>query len=106
MSPHRVVIAGGGVAALEAAIALGTLGGEGLDIVVACPTEEFGFRAHQVREPFGGPPPLMLPLAEILAGVGRHVHGSITEVEGPAHLARTDDGAALPFDSLLLCVGG
>ena len=77
------------MAALEAAIALGTLGGEGLDIVVACPTEEFGFRAHQVREPFGGPPPLIAPPIEPAGAGAPPVGAAPNPTPGP-------DGGAQP----------
>ena len=106
MSPHRVLIAGGGVAALEAAVALNALGGSRVEGVVLAPNETFGFRAHQVREPFGGLPPLQLPLDEVLAGVARRVKGMIAGVDGTAHVALTADDEALPYDTLLLCVGG
>src|SRR3954453_530468 len=105
MDPHRVLIAGGGVAALEAALALRALGGPDLGIVVLSPNEEFAFPAHQVREPFGGPPPLALPLAEVLDGSAHHVQGAVRAVDAPASVVLTTSGDAIPYDSLILCVG-
>src|SRR3954453_506176 len=106
MAPHRVLIAGGGVAALEAAVALRALGGPDVEVVVLAPNDQFAFPAHQVREPFGGPPPLPLPLAEILAGIGEHARGSVRRGDALASLVVTSAGERMAYDSLLLCVGG
>ena len=106
MVPHRVLIAGGGVAALEAAVALRALGGPELQVAVLAPNEQFAFPAHQVREPFGGAPPLPLPLADILEGLGKHVRGSVRRVDPAASVVVTAAGESIAYDSLLLCVGG
>jgi sulfide:quinone oxidoreductase len=106
MSPHRVLIAGGGIAALESALALRGLGGEAIEIVLVSPNEEFSFRAHEVREPFGGPAPLRLPLDEILDGVGEHVRDSVIGVDPEARVLALRSGGQLAYDSLLLCLGG
>src|SRR5690349_23445060 len=106
MDPHRVLIAGGGVAALEAVLALRALAGTGVEIVVLAPNEEFSFPAHQVREPFGGPRPLALPLSEILEGIGSHVQDGVRAVDGAASVVTTTTGDSIAYDSLILCVGG
>lgn len=50
--PFNVLIVGGGVAALEAALALRDLGGAGIRTTVLAPDPEFVYRPMTVREPF------------------------------------------------------
>src|SRR4051812_45474611 len=52
-SPFRTLIAGGGVAALEAAMALRDLAGDRVSITLLAPEPEFAYRPMRVREPFG-----------------------------------------------------
>ena len=49
-NPFKVVIAGGGVAALEAALALRALGAERFDVTLIAPNEDFVYRPMAVRE--------------------------------------------------------
>src|ERR1700722_5365843 len=49
----NVVIVGGGVAALEAALALRELGGARIASTILAPDPEFVYRPMTVREPFG-----------------------------------------------------
>ena len=51
--PFNVVIVGGGVAGLEAALALRDLGGERIATTMVAPNPEFVYRPMTVREPFG-----------------------------------------------------
>ena len=53
MEPLRVVIAGGGVAGLEAMLALRELAGDRVDIELLSPSDEFVYRPMLVAEPFG-----------------------------------------------------
>ena len=50
--PFDVLIAGGGIAALEAALALRDLGGDRVATTVLAPDPEFVYRPMTVREPF------------------------------------------------------
>src|SRR4051812_49622164 len=55
MSPrHRIVIAGGGIAALEALVALRRQAPAGCDVALVCPEPAFAYRPLGIREPFGG----------------------------------------------------
>lgn len=107
MSAHRIVIAGGGVAALEAALALHTLGGSEVQLVLVSPRTEFSYRAHQVIEPFGASPGLTLPLSEILAETDiAGVHDGVVGVDTDARRVQTSSGRSLDYDGLLVAVGG
>jgi NADH dehydrogenase FAD-containing subunit len=50
--PFRVLIAGGGVAGLEAALALRDLAGDRVSTTLLAPEPEFVYRPMRVREPF------------------------------------------------------
>ena len=52
MDRSRVVIAGGGVAAIEGLLRLRWLVGGAVDITLLAPREEFAYRALSVKEPF------------------------------------------------------
>lgn len=107
MSAHSIVIAGGGVAALEAALALHTLGGSEVQPVLVSPHTEFSYRAHQVIEPFGASPGLALPLSEVLAETNIvNVHDGVVSVDAGSRRVRTSSGQSLDYDGLLVAVGG
>ena len=83
----RIVIAGGGVAALETAIALRTLAPELVEITLVAPTDRFRFRAASVGEPFGRAEMHRFDLAAICADIGVALrHGALTAVD-PADAA-------------------
>ena len=66
----RVVIAGGGVGGLEAAIALRELAGERVAVELCSPREDFVYRPFAVGEPYGHSRPMRYPLAPIAAACG------------------------------------
>jgi len=102
----RIVIAGGGVAALEAVLALRTLAGSEVEIDLICPDREFTHRPLTVLEPFDLPAGVTLPLEEFCAEHGVHLHPARLEaVDADAHLARTDSGNVVPYDCLLVATG-
>ena len=63
----RVVVAGGGVAALEAILALRALAGRGPAITLLTPDLEFAPPAASVASPFGFGLPVALPLRPLVA---------------------------------------
>ena len=66
----HVVIAGGGVAALEAAIALRDLAGERVSITMLAPEEDFVFKPLSVGEPFALGDAQHVPLKKFAADLG------------------------------------
>src|SRR3954447_2908946 len=62
--PSHVVIAGGGVAGLEAVMALRDIAGDRVRITLVAPTEEFLYRPLCVAEPFALGPAQRVALAE------------------------------------------
>jgi sulfide:quinone oxidoreductase len=69
----HVVIAGGGVAGLEALLALSELAKGLVDVELLSPTDEFVYRPMLVAEPFGNADVLRIELEQVVADVGaRH----------------------------------
>jgi sulfide:quinone oxidoreductase len=106
VSKFRVVIAGGGVAALEGALALRALASEQTTITVIAPNSEFGYRPMAVREPFAYPPAQRYELAPIVRDAGAElVVDELEWVDPGGQVAHTSSGAALEYDALLLALG-
>jgi sulfide:quinone oxidoreductase len=102
----KVVIAGGGVAGLEAALALRDLAGERVSIEMLAPDPEFVYRPMTVREPFAYGQAQRYPLSELLDGAGVELREeSFGWVDAATRLAFTDGGEQVPYDALLLALG-
>src|SRR5690242_5770514 len=102
----RVVIAGGGVAALEALLALRADAGELLDITVVANADTFAYRSLQVGEAFGVGRPRRYPLPEIVAESGaRFIQAPVTAVRNEARELALGDGGTVTYDALLLTLG-
>ncbi len=102
----RVVIVGGGVAALETALALHELAPEQTKMTVLAPNEEFVYRPMTVREPFAYPAARHYPLAQIVRGAGAELlAGELDYVEPDAHVIHTKAGVAIEYDALVLALG-
>lgn len=112
MSPHererlRVVIAGGGVAALETLLALRALAGPRVEITLLSPERGFLYRPVTVAEAFERGEARTYPLAEIVTdqGHGALVWDSLAEVDAGDGVAITTSGKRLPFDALVIATG-
>jgi sulfide:quinone oxidoreductase len=104
--PLQVLAAGGGVAGLEALLALRDLAGGRVELTLLSPEEEFVYRPMAVAEPFGRGRADRHPLADIAADVrAEPLHGALAQVDAPNHIAITGDGQRLAYDALLVAVG-
>lgn len=102
----RVLIAGGGVAALEAALALHDLAAERLEVELWAPRGEFVYRPFAVGESYGAAAVLRLDLDALARRIGaRFRRGGIHSVDPDARQATTRDGERVPYDYLLVCSG-
>jgi len=102
----RVLIAGGGVAALEATLALRALAEDRLSIEVVAPESDFTYRPLAVAEPFRVGEVRRFPLRPLVEAAGAGLRdGRVTRVDPDRHSVRTEDGAELAYDVLLLALG-
>ncbi len=106
LSSFRVLIAGGGVAALETAFALQDLAPDRVSCTLLAPSSEFTVRAQTIAEPFSRGIAERYPLAELAAAAGAELTvGSLTGVDTTRRVARTDDGSEIAYDALLIATG-
>jgi sulfide:quinone oxidoreductase len=102
----RVVIVGGGVAGLEAALALSHLAPELTDVTLIAPNLEFVYRPMVVREPFAYGLASRYPLERIVGDAGATLlAGQLAWVDPDKHTLHTESGEALEYDALLLTLG-
>jgi sulfide:quinone oxidoreductase len=105
-SKMRVVIAGGGVAALETMVALRELAEERVELSLVAPDNLFFYRALAVAEPFGLGSVVRIPLDILTAGCGAtHEQAAVLFVSPDEHEVKTNRGKTMPYDKLVLAFG-
>jgi sulfide:quinone oxidoreductase len=108
--PHpdklRVTIVGGGVAALESALALSHLAPELTDVTILAPNHELVYRPMVVREPFAYGSASRYPLARIARDVGATLLAEqLAWIDPGKHMLHTETGKTIEYDALLLALG-
>jgi sulfide:quinone oxidoreductase len=102
----HVVIAGGGVAALELLLALRELAGHRVTVTLLAPTREFVYRPVTVGEAFGRSEARSYSLAEIADDQhARLVWDSVKRVDLERRVVVTGVGDAIQFDRLVVATG-
>ena len=102
----QVVIVGGGVAGLEALIALRALVGDRVAVTLVSQDDWFVDRPSTVGEPFGLGSAARYHLAEIAAELdARFVHATVAAVAAAEHGVSCAGGPDLGFDTLILTPG-
>jgi sulfide:quinone oxidoreductase len=102
----NVVIAGGGVAAIEAMLALRDLAGDRVDLTLVAPQEEFAYRPLSVGEPFALGHALHLPLRRVARDVDAELReDALASVDPAAGTVTLAGGDTLGYDALLVAVG-
>ncbi len=105
-SKLRVLIAGGGVAALEAQLALRALAPEQTEITVLAPNAEFVYRPMTVREPFAYPQASRYALAPIVRETGAELLvDELAWVDPEKRIAHTASDTEIGYDALVLALG-
>ena len=103
---ERVLIAGGGVAALEALLALRILGGDRLEIELLAPDPQFAYRPASVADPFGRGGETRFDLDAIVAEQGAsRTPSALAAVRPEDHVVVTDADEELHYDHLLVAAG-
>jgi sulfide:quinone oxidoreductase len=115
MSEHRTLILGGGIAGLEALLAIRDLAGERTELTLAAAEPEFTYKPLIVEEPFTYQPAERHELEPAVRELGaRFVHGVARAVRPDAHAVVLAQGEGydfgytgeLAYDLLVVCVGG
>jgi sulfide:quinone oxidoreductase len=105
-SPFDVVIAGGGIAALEALLGVRELAPEAVRIQLLAPEREFVHRPMFVAEPFGIGEAQRVELAEVAADHGAGLRrGALESVDTTGRTLLTSEGDEVRYDALLVAVG-
>jgi sulfide:quinone oxidoreductase len=103
----RVVIAGGGVAGLEALLALHDLAGDRAELTLVAPQPDFIYKPLLVEEPFDLGPAERHELAPLADEKGaRFVRQAVSAVHPQDHQVELDDGSKLDYDYLVAAAGG
>ena len=102
----QVVIAGGGVAALEAALALQAVGEGRVEVELIAPEPHFWYRPLAVAAPFDLGDVRRFELAELAAAAGATFSlGAVTAVDDFERVIVTSSGGSSPYDVLLVACG-
>lgn len=103
---QRVLIAGAGVAGLEAALALQDLGGDRVDVALHDPSKEFAYRPFGIGEPYGTTRAFRYDLRRLSQLCGASLRTSaIAAVEPERRIAITRDGERVLYDHLIVATG-
>ncbi len=101
-----VLIAGGGIAGLEALMALRDLARDRVRITLAAPTPDFVYKPLTVEEPFSAEPAEHHELAPIAEEFdAEFVQQPVTRVDPDARVVELGDGSEADYDLLVVCVG-
>ncbi|HEY7074163.1 MAG TPA: FAD-dependent oxidoreductase [Solirubrobacteraceae bacterium] len=104
-SPH-VVVAGGGVAAVETILALRALAGPRPRVTLLAPDAVLEHRAASVGTPFGFGTPAGLPLEGLSRRCGFELRaGRIGRVDADRRVALDETGDEIAYDALVVAVG-
>ena len=110
-SPRRVLIVGGGVAALETLLALRALAGDTVSVTMVAPNERFCLRTALCREPSAEEPsaedpPASCDLRACAEQLGADFRrDTLHAVAGHQHRVRLASFATLDYDFLVLGLG-
>jgi sulfide:quinone oxidoreductase len=104
--PFHVVVAGGGVAALEAALALRALAADLVAVELIAPETDFTYRPQAVAEPFRTGEVRRFPLESLVSASGARLRTAKVEgVDPEAKTVRLDADGLLEFDAFVLALG-
>jgi sulfide:quinone oxidoreductase len=104
-SPFRVLVAGGGVAGVEALLTLHAIA-PGCGLTLADSSPDFIYRPMTVGEPFSRGSAQRRPMAAIAADVGaRLIPDAVVAIDDGESTATTRRGEVLPYDALVLATG-
>jgi sulfide:quinone oxidoreductase len=102
----RVVIAGGGVAALEATLALRALAQDPVEVELIAPDDDFVYRPLAVTDPFQVGETRRFPLASLVEAAGGTLRRDrVVAVDPERRVVLTEGRTEHPYDALLVALG-
>jgi sulfide:quinone oxidoreductase len=102
-----ILIAGGGIAGLEALLALHAMAGDRVRLTLVAPDPDFTYRPLAVAEPFSAGHPYRVPLEQLAEATGAElVLDAVVAVDDAAGTVQLSGGGTLAFDALLVAPGG
>ena len=102
----RVLIVGGGVGALEAALALQDLAGERVQVEICAGRSDFVYRPFAVGEPYGASRVLRYDLERLAELCGAEYRPeNVAAVDPVRRIATTHDREEIPYDYLVVACG-
>ena len=107
MERFKVVIVGGGVAAIEGLLRLRRHAGDAVEVFLLAPNDEFAFRALSVQEPFAMGSAQRHRLSQIADDQGAElVKDKLSWVDTVEQVVLTEASGEITYDAVLLAVGG
>ena len=104
-APH-VLVAGGGIAGLEALLALRDLAGDRVSLTLVAPTDTFAYRPESVVEPFGLGRPERVALDDVARDAGaRFERARLASVDAGRRRVTMTTGEHVGYDELIVAVG-
>ena len=102
----RVLIAGGGVAGLEALLALRDMAGDRVEVTLAAPVPDFVYKPLAVETPFSPEPVPRMALEPIVSDAGAtFLELGLARMHTERHLAELSDGSEFEYDAAVICIG-
>lgn len=106
LDPTRVVIVGGGVAALEAMLAIREMGGPRVAVDMFAPRKDFVLKPLGVSEAFGQGEALTYDLEELATNAGATFHlRTVKSVDREHRRIHLHEGIEFPYDYLIVATG-
>lgn len=105
-NPAKVLVVGGGVGGLEAALALRDLVGERTAVEICAARPDFVYRPFAVGEPYGASRVIRYDLERLAERCGAEFrHENIAAIDTASRCASSHDGAEVPYDYLVVACG-
>lgn len=106
LRPLHVVVAGGGIAGVEALLALRALAGDAFTLTLVAPGDRLTYRPLAVLEPFTSRAARQYDLGEICADLGVALHrDALASVDAGTRTIATRRGETIAYDALVLAPG-
>jgi sulfide:quinone oxidoreductase len=105
-NPAKVLIVGGGVGALETALALRDMAGSKAQVEICAGRNDFVYRPFAVGEPYGASRVLRYDLEQLAERCGAEFRlANVGWVDTALRCAHTHDGDEIPYDYLVVSCG-